>query len=117
MSTQNGSSKQFIPHLGGAKRLGALVDDYVLTMQHAIRADAMRQIEIRAKEEAGILPEFTVAEMYDYLVDSDPEFFNWMFPYCAIQLTKENLGYIHQAVLRQFRRSLDPVGDEAVNSQ
>lgn len=117
MSAQNDSSKQFEPHPGGAKRLSSLVDDYVLTMQHALRSDALRQLEIRAKEEAGVLPEFTPAEMYDYLTDTDPEFFNWMFPFCAIKLTKQNLGHLHQTILKQFRRSLEPVNEEVVNSK
>lgn len=108
MSTQNGSSKQFTSHPGGAKRLASLVDDYVLTMQHAIRADAARQLEIRAQEEAGVLPPLSAAEMYDYLVDTDDEFFNWMFPYCAIKLTRDNLGYMHQHILHNFRLSLNP---------
>jgi len=107
VTTQNGA-KQVETHLGGAKRLSALVEDYVLTMQHAMRQNLKADLELRAKEEAGVLPEFTAAEMYDYLVDTDPEFYNWCFPFCAVVLTKQNLGYIHQSILSQFRHSLEP---------
>lgn len=98
-------------HPGGAKRLSALVDDYVLTMQHALRQDLKEQLISRAKQEAGILPEFSPAEMYDYLVDTDDEFFNWCFPFCAIRLTKSNLGYLHARILSDFRKSLDIPSD------
>lgn len=115
MSIVSNGAKTVETHIGGAKRLSALVDDYVLTMQHALRQDLQRQLEIRAEQEADVLPKFSVAEMYDYLVDTDPEFFNWCFPFCAVVLTRENLGYIHQRILHQFRQSLEPVKAYTVN--
>lgn len=101
------SPKTFDPHPGGAKRLSGAVDDYILTMQHALRSNLITELERRANEEAGVLPALTPAEMFDYLVDSDPEFYNWCFPFCAFILTKENIGYLHQVVLSQFRASLN----------
>lgn len=96
-------------HPGNARRLSQALDDYTLTMSHAIRQDLKGDLERRAAEEAGILPPLTAAEMYDYLVDTDDEFYNWCFPYCAVKLTRENLGYMHKYLLEQFRRSLNPV--------
>lgn len=103
------TGKSFNPHVGGAKKLSDAMEDFSLTMQHALRQDLRAQLELRAKEEAGILPEFTLAEMFDYLCDSDPEFYNFCFPYCAIRLTPENVGYLHAFVLKQFRLTLEPV--------
>lgn len=104
-ATQNGVKPEM--HPGGAKRLSELVDDYVLTMQHALRQDIKAALLQRAKEEAGILPEFTPAEMWDYLWDTDPEFFNWCFPFCAVRLTASNLGYLHARILSDFRKTLN----------
>lgn len=101
-------AKQYEPHPGGARRLSSLVDDYILTMQHALRQDLEHQLKIRALDEAGVLPPLEPHEMFDYLWDSDSEFFNWCFPFCAITLTKSNLGYLHQSILQQFRATLSP---------
>lgn len=109
MVTTSNGAKQHEIHPGGAKRLSQLVDDYVLTMQHAIRQNLRSDLEQRAKDEAGVLPEFTAVEMFDYLADIDDEFYNWCFPFCAIKLTKSNLGYLHSRLLSDFRRSLEPV--------
>lgn len=94
-------------HPGNAKRLSDSLNDFNLTMQHALRYNIYSELEKLAKEEAGILPEFSVAEMYDYLMDSDDEFLNWLFPFCAIRLTKENLGHLHTWILTAFRKSLE----------
>lgn len=104
-----GGARQVHTHLGGSKRLQSVVEDYVLTMQHALRQNLHAELIARAKDEAGVLPELTAAEMFDYLVDSDPEFYNWCFPFCAVVLTRQNIGYLHQAILQQFRASLEPV--------
>jgi len=107
MSTQLKSSKHPI-HPGNAKRMQEALQDFSLTMQHAIRWNMTEELVKRAKEEAGVLPEFTAAEMFDYLADSDPEFYNWCFPFCAVQLTGENLGYLHRYILEQYRKTLIP---------
>lgn len=99
-------SKQHVIHPGNAKRLSVAMEDFSLTMQHALRQDIVSELIRRAAEEAGVLPAFTPQEMFDYLWDSDPDFFNWCFPFCAIQLTKENLGYLHKSVLTQFRATM-----------
>lgn len=106
----NGVSRQHEIHPGGSKKLSALVDDYVLTMQHALRQDLTSQLIARAEQEAGVLPQMTAAEMYDYLADSDSEFYNWCFPFCAIVLTSSNLGYLHRRILHDYRRTLNDLG-------
>lgn len=103
------TSKQHEIHPGGAKRLSEVVDDYVLTMQHALRQDLEWQLKQRALDDAGVLPPLEPHEMFDYLRDTDPEFYNWCFPFCAIRLTSSNLGYLHSSILNQFRATLNPV--------
>lgn len=100
-------------HPGGRKQLEMLVQDFQLTMQHALRQDLQAALELRAKQDAGVLPEMTAAEMYDYLMDTDDEFINWCFPACAFKLTKDNMGPMHQFILTHFRRSLDPAPSES----
>lgn len=104
-------------HPEGRKRLSEAIEDFSLTMQHAIRANLAHDLAQRAKDEAGILPALTVPEMFDFLVDSDDDFLNWCFPFCALKLTTKNLGYLHHNILRQFRLSLEPnnVTDHADN--
>jgi len=106
VSSSNGSAIKHEPHPGGSRRLAALVDDYVLTMQHALRQDLEYQLKQRALDESGVLSPLEPHEMFDFLSDTDTEFFNWCFPFCAITLTKSNLGYLHQSILSQFRSTL-----------
>lgn len=103
----NGQAKPDI-HPGNAKRLNDVMEDYVLTMQHALRQDLEKQLEQRAKDESGVLPPLSAWEMFTYLEDTDEEFYNWCFPFCAIRLTKKNVGYLHKAILRQFLASITP---------
>jgi len=104
-------------HLEGRKRLEEAINDYSLTMQHAIRSNLTAELVERAVQEADVLPPLTAAEMFDYLADSDSEFFNWCFPFCAYRLTKEKLSYLHSHILSQYRRSLDPVAESDSPSQ
>jgi len=109
LTSSNGSTaNQHEPHPGGSRRLAALVDDYVLTMQHALRQDLEYQLKQRALDEAGVLPPLEPHEMFDFLSDTDSEFFNWCFPFCAIVLTRANMGYLHHNILQQFRATLLP---------
>jgi len=100
-------------HPGGKKTLQTLVEDFQLTMQHALRQDLRSALELRAQQDAGVLPVMTAAEMFDYLADTDSEFYNWCFPACAFVLTAENMGPMHSVILQNFRRSLEP---EAANT-
>lgn len=93
-------------HPGGRKRLQDAVNDFQLTMQHAVRSSAVADLVARAQDQAIGLPPFSVLEMYDYLFDTDPEFLNWMFPYCAVKLTRSNIGYLHSYILTDFRTNL-----------
>lgn len=101
------SSNQIEYHPGGRKRLHDVLQDFQMTMQHAIRQDLQGKLIERANAEAGVLPPLTAAEMFDYLRDSDDEFYNWCFPYCAITLTAQTLSPIHVQVLAVFRQSLN----------
>jgi len=96
-------------HPGNAKRLSALVDDYVMTMQHAIRQDLKMELEQRAVAEAGVLPPLSAAEMFDYLMDTDVEFLNWCFPFCAVRLSPDNMSYLHKRIITDYRKSLNPL--------
>lgn len=100
------STQEF--HLGGRKRLVDAVNDFQLTMQHALRANLTRDLEERAKLEAGVLPPLSASEMFDYLLDTDPDFLNWCFPYCAIVLTKRNISHHHAFILNTYRIAVDP---------
>nr|QJB20137.1 MAG: hypothetical protein [Microvirus sp.] len=110
MESSKSSNGHSVPdyHPGGRKRLEQAISDYSLTMQHAIRQDLTAQLISRAKEEAGVLPEFTPLEMFDYLLDSDDEFINWCFPFCAYRLTKDNISHLHAKILTDFRVTLMP---------
>lgn len=99
-------------HPGGKKTLQTLVEDFQLTMQHALRQDLRTALESRAQQDAGVLPPLTAAEMFDYLAETDSEFYNWCFPACAFVLTAENMGAMHSIILQNFRVSLQP---EAAN--
>jgi len=95
-------------HPGGQKKLMEALDDFQLTMQHALRQNLRAELERMANADTVILPPMTAAEQFDYLYDSDSEFLNFCFPYCAVTLTPENLGYLHSHILKQFRASLEP---------
>lgn len=100
--------KHFDSHPGNRKRLMKALDDYSLTLQHAIRQDLRAYLEQRAKDEADVLPPLSALEMFDYCMDADPDFLNTCFPFCAVMLTKENIGYLHNHILQQFRLTLVP---------
>lgn len=103
-------------HPEGHKRLGEAVQDFQLTMQHALRQNLSVELQQRALDEAGVLPPLTPGEMFDYLIDTDSEFVNYCFPYCAFVLDKDKLGYLHLHILQQFRRSLDPAQESVLES-
>lgn len=90
-------------HLGGRKRLMSIMDDFSLTLQHALRQDVYGDLLRRAAAEAGVLPKFSAIEMFDYLKDSDDEFYNWLFPFCAYKLSPKNIGYSHAFIIDQLR--------------
>lgn len=95
-------------HPGNARRLSQALDDYSLTMQHALRNDLRTELDKRIDyDDGGILPSATPIDKFDYLIENDIEFLNWCFPFCAIVLTKTNLGYLHQKILHDFRSSLN----------
>lgn len=97
-----------IVHPGNARRLSQALDDYSLTMQHALRNDLRTELGKRIVDDNGtISPSATIADWFDYLAETDTEFYNWCFPYCAVVLTKANLGYLHQKILHDFRSSLN----------
>lgn len=95
-------------HPGGKKNLDSLMQDFQLTMQHALRSDIVGALETRALQEAGVLPPLSVAEMYDYLLETDAGFINWCFPACAVVLSSESMSPMHAFILDRFRRSLEP---------
>lgn len=103
-------------HVGGYKRLSDLINDFSLTMQHALRVDLPWLLKERAIAEAGVLPPLSPVEMFDYLADSDDEFFNWCFPFCAVKLTDQNLGPIHLQILSAFRAELAASNGETVDT-
>lgn len=99
-------------HPGNRKRLVEELEVFSLTMQHAMRANLKKDLEHRAKEDAegpgaGILPPLTAAEMFDFLMASDPEFLNWIFPFCPVLLTPANMSYTHQHLINKFRMELN----------
>lgn len=94
-------------HKENSERLRKLLDDYSLTMQHAIRANAVAELEkMRLEDGNGIMPPLTIREFFDFKVDSDPDFLNWMFPFCAVELNETTMSYIHQKLLHDFRNEL-----------
>lgn len=95
-------------HPGNSKRMQEAVRDFQMTMAHALRNDIVEQLKKRAQEEAGVLPPLEPHEMWDYLMDTDTEFLNWIFPYCPIAMTPSNLSHLHAAIISNFRRSIQP---------
>lgn len=105
-------------HPGGFKRLSDAVEEFQLTMQHAVRQNLTADLQERAMaEENPILPPFQVHEMFDYLRDSDEEFYNWVFPMCAIRLTDETLSPMHLFILRKYRESIEPAKPASEDAQ
>lgn len=94
-------------HVGGRKRLSDAVQDFQMTLQHAIRIDLVDSLKQRAVTDSlGIMPPLNLHEMFDYLCDTDTEFFNWMFPYCAVKLSKNTLPHTFAFLVQNFRREL-----------
>jgi len=113
MESAPSTSMQKDLHPGGMKRLSQLVEDFQLTMQHALRNDIRAALEARAAAEAGPLQPLSPHEEFDYLLDTDDQFLNWLFPYCAFTLTFSNMGPIHRMIVTQLRRDLEPMVDPA----
>lgn len=114
MSTQL-SNQPF--HLSGKKNLEIVVTDFQMTMQHALRHDLKAALELRAEQDAGLLPTMTAAEMFDYLYDTDDAFINWCFPFCAFVLTRDNMPSSHAFILDHYRRTLLPVESESASTE
>lgn len=93
-------------HPGGRKRLIQAVEEFQLTMQHALRQDVYGSLLQRAEVEASVLPKFSALEMFDYLVDSDDEFYNWLFPYCGLKLSKANMSPMHVHIVASLRMDI-----------
>lgn len=98
---------QFEYHPEGSKRARELIQQFHMTLQHAIRNNVKEELTIRAKQEAGILPPLTPGEMFDYLMDTDDEFLNWLFPFCIERLKPSTMGPVHQILVKNIRDSLN----------
>ena len=113
-ASQNGHLLQPVPtssddvfHIGGRKRLGEAVQDFQMTLQHAIRMDLLDTLKSKSLTDSlGIMPPLNLHEQFDYMLDTDTEFLNWMFPYCAVKLTKSGLPHTFAFLIENFRREL-----------
>lgn len=101
-------------HPGGAKRLNAEIQAFVLTMQHAIRPSLHRDLKKIQDDTPEMFKqeEFTLLDVFDYQRETDIGFYNWLFPCCPYILTAENLSAIQVTLVENIRRNLSNTNAE-----
>lgn len=107
-------------HEIGSKNLRRHLDDYSLTLQHSIRQNWQALFIERHEATLGDPKDpitLSLVEYFDYCLDSDSEFVNWLFPLCAVQLSAENCSPIHRQMIAQLRAELSQVAFSAEQTQ